>query len=119
MCNIIEDNNHMFIKCRNVENILDYFKVVLKDVCNITHLNMEKIVFFEIKTVTKKELNTATILTANYISTIWYNRCRYEPLDPRLLKTNIIKHQRILSQILKNQMQNIFTEKYCKHDNFT
>ena len=82
-------------------------------------MNIEKILFFEIKTGTKKELNAATVLTANYISTIWYNRCRYEPLDPRLLKSNILKYQRILSLILKDQMANIFTEKYCIYDSFT
>ena len=119
ICDIIEDTNHMFISCRKVINLLNYFKAILNDACNITNLNMENILFLDIKAKTKKELNTATVLTVNYISTVWYNRSRNEHLKPLLIKTNVLKHQMLLSLILKDQMPKIFTEKYCMLDYFT
>ena len=115
-CNVIEDNSHMFIKCRNIENILNYFKYILNIVCNICNVNVEKIIFLDIKTKTKKELNTATVLIVNYVATIWYNRNRNIPLDPLLLKTNVLKHQKLLSLVLMDNMQKVFTEKYCKFE---
>ena len=64
----------------------------------------------------KKVLNTATVLIVNFIATIWYNRNRNIPLDPLLLKTNILKHQKLLSLVLMDNRQKVFTEKYCEFD---
>ena len=115
-CNVIEDNSHMFIKCRNIENVLNYFEYILSIVCNICNVNVEKNIFLDVKAKTKKELNTATVLIVNYVTTKWYNKTRNIPLDPLLLKTNILKHQKLLSLVLMDNMQKFFTEKYCEFD---
>ena len=113
LCNILEDNNHMFLKCKKIQSVLDYFKIVLRKTCNIEHINLEKLICLDLKLKTKKQLNTAIILTVHYISTIWYNRCRNVQIDPVFFKTNVINHHRLLSLILKDRKPNIFTEKYC------
>ena len=57
--------------------------------------------------------STAIILTVHYISTIWYNRCKNAEINSSLFKANIINHQKLLSLILKEKLQNVFTENYC------
>ena len=112
-CNVLEDNIHMFLKCKYIQNILDYFKYILCVVCNVDHVNLEKIIYLDFKFKTKKQMNTAIILTVHYISTIWYNRCKDAEINSSLFKANIINHQKLLSLILKEKLQNVFTEKYC------
>ena len=112
-CNVLEDNIHMFLKCKYIQNILDYFKYILCVVCNVDQVNLEKIIYLDFKFKTKKQMNTAIILTVHYISTIWYNRCKNAEINSSLFKANIINHQKLLSLILKEKLQNVFTEKYC------
>ena len=92
---------------------MDYFKTILFKVCNITYDNMEQILFLDIKSKSKKHLNTIIILTVQYIATVWYNRARNTHIDPVLFETNIVKHHKLLSLILKDEMQLLFTENYC------
>ena len=75
-CNVIEDNSHMFLNCIKIQDILKYFKTVLNDTCNVEHVNIEKLLYLDIKLRTKKQMNTAIVLSVNYISTVWYNRCK-------------------------------------------
>ena len=114
LCNTREDSNHMFLKCKKIQNILEYFKTILLKVCNITYDNMEQILYLDIKSQSKKHLNTIIILTVQYIATVWYNRARDTHMDPVLFETNIVKHHKLLSLILKDKMQLLFTEKYCQ-----
>ena len=58
-------------------------------------------------------MSTVIVLSAHYISTVWYNRGRNIEMDPILLKANIVNHQRLLSLILKDKLKLLFTEKYC------
>ena len=102
-----------FLKCKVIQKVLDYFKTILFKVCNITYDNMEQILFLDIKSKSKKHLNTIIILTVQYIATVWYNRARNTHIDPVLFETNIVKHHKLLSLILKDKMQLLFTEKYC------
>ena len=113
LCNVIEDNSHMFLKCKKVQGILEYFKIVLENTCNLDNVNIEKILYLDIKLKTKKQMNTVIVMSVHYISTVWYNRCRNFQIDPILLKANIINHQRLLSLILKDRMKLQFTEMYC------
>ena len=113
LCNVIEDNSHMFLKCRKVQGILEYFKIVLRNTCNLDNVSIEKILYLDIKLKTKKQMNTVIVMSVHYISTVWYNRCRNFQIDPILLKANIINHQRLLSLILKDRMKLQFTEMYC------
>ena len=112
-CNIVEDNNHMFLKCKKVKQISDYFKIILSNVCTIEHVNLESMLYLDLKLKTKRQLNTAIILIVHYISTIWYNRGRNVEVDPTLFKARVLNHQRILSLILKDKLKHVFTEKYC------
>ena len=118
LCNIREDNEHMFLKCKKVENILEYFKTVLLKICNITYDNMGQIIYLDIKSNTRKQLNTTIVLTVQYIATIWYNRARNTHIDPVLFETKIFKHHKLISLILKDKMEVLFTEKYCKVNTF-
>ena len=93
---------------------MEYFKTILLKVCNITYDNMEQILYLDIKSKSKKHLNTIIIFTVQYIATIWYNRARDTHIDPVLFETNIVKHHKLLSLILKDKMQLLFTEKYCQ-----
>ena len=99
----------MFLKCKKIQKVLDYFKTILFKVCNITYDNMEQILFLDIKSKSKKHLNTIIILTVQYIATVWYNRARNTHIDPVLFETNIVKHHKLLSLILKEKMDQLFT----------
>ena len=112
-CNVVEDNIHMFLKCKNIQNTLESFKLTLSNSCNIQNINLEKLIFLDVKLNTKRQLNTAIILTVHYISTVWYNRCRNTELDPTLFKVNVLNHQRLLSLILKDRQQQVFTDMNC------
>ena len=103
----------MFLKCKKIHNVLDYFKTILFKVCDITYDNMEKILYLDIKAKSKKHLNTIIIFTVQHIATVWYNRARQTHIDPVLFETKIVKHHKQLSLILKDKMQLLFTEKYC------
>ena len=46
LCNVLEDNIHMFLKCKYIQNILDYFKYIL---C---------VIYLDFKFKTKKQMNT-------------------------------------------------------------
>ena len=54
LCNNIEDHIHMFLKCRKIQGILEYFKIMLKNICNLEHVNFEKLLYLDIKLRTKK-----------------------------------------------------------------
>ena len=73
---------------------------------------MEKVLYLDIKAKSKKQLNTTIILTVQYIATVWYNRARNTHIDPVLFETNIVKHHKLLSLMLKDKMELVFTEKY-------
>ena len=45
-CNVVEDNIHMFLKCKNIQNTLESFKLTLSNSCNIQNINLEKLFFF-------------------------------------------------------------------------
>ena len=112
LCNTREDSNHMFLKCKKIHNVLDYFKTILFKVCDITYDNMEKILYLDIKAKSKKHLNTIIILTVQYIATVWYNRARNTHIDPVLFETNIAIHHTVLSLIPKETMGSIY-RKHC------
>ena len=116
ICNVSEDNIHMFGKCKIIKNILHYFKNILNEMCGIVNMNIKEILYLDIKIKNKKNVNTAILLISQYISTIWYNRDKSMSLEPNLYKVNIIKHHKFLKLVLKERMNQIFTEKYCRLD---
>ena len=107
----------MFGKCKNIENILNYFKDILCKICNIVNMDIKKMLYLDFKSKNKKQRNTAIVLTVQYISTVWYNRERNVPLEI-LFKANIIKHHRLLKSVLQNKLSNLFTKNYCRLEKF-
>ena len=73
-CHVCEDKQHMFSDCVKVILIRDYFKDLLRNICGIENICMNKILHLDIKSKSKQDTNTAVILTTAYISTVWLNR---------------------------------------------
>ena len=104
----------MFQECIKVTLINNYFNNLLRNICNIESRDMNKILHLDINAQSKKDTNTAIILTTSYISTVWYNRGNIAQLQPSFFQTSILKHKSLLSIILKNKMIEIFSNKYCQ-----
>ena len=99
-----------------LKKVLPYFKIILNDVCGIVNINIKDILYLDIKVRNKKKVNTAIILISQYISTIWYSRDKGMSVEPDFLKGNVMRHQKFLKLVLKERMDQIFTEKYCRLD---
>ena len=112
-CNALEDNQHMFSDCFKVIIIRDYFKYLLRNICGIESICMNKTLHLDIKSQSKKDTNTAIILTTAYISTVWFNRSSTSQIQTSHYQTSILRHKTLLSMILKNKMSEIFSIKYC------
>ena len=109
LCDVIEDTKHMFCECIKVTLVKDYFKRLLRIICNIDSRNMNKILHLDIVGHSNKDTNTAVVLTTSYISTIWFNRGNNVQIRPSLYQTSILKHKTLLSIILKNKMTKLFS----------
>lgn len=106
----------MFGKCKNIKKVLNYFKSILSDLCGIVNINIQEILYLDIKSKNKKNINTSIVLISQYISTIWHNRGKNVAVEPNLFKVNIVRHQRFLKLVLKERMHQFFTDKYCRLD---
>ena len=76
---------------------------------------MLKLLFFDFPKINKKIQNTVCITISSYISCIWYNRESSDYLLNKF-KAKIIKEQKYHKLILKEKIQDIFTENYCNID---
>ena len=103
----------MFSECTKLNLLITYFKHLLRNICGIECGNINKTLHLDI-CQSKKDTNTAIILTTSYISTVWYNRGNIAQLQPSFFQTSILKHKSLLSIILKNKMIEIFSNKYCQ-----
>ena len=103
----------MFVECDKIKELSKYFINTIKYVCDIRCINMKKLIYLNIELKNKKKINTVVILLASYLGTIWYNRNR-DLIDICTYKVKVLKHFHILTSILEGNMQNLFTEKYCK-----
>ena len=112
-CHVCEDKQHMFSDCVKVILIRDYFKDLLRNICGIENICMNKILHLDIKAKSKQDTNTAVILTTAYISTVWLNRSSTTQIQMSHYQTSILRHKNLLSMILKNKMSEIFSIKYC------
>ena len=113
VCNVNEDSNHMFSECIKLNLLSNYFKNILRNICGVECVNINKILHLDLKGQTKKDTNTAVILTSSYISTVWFNRASRVQIQPSLYQTQILRHKTMLSMILNQKMNKIFSEKYC------
>ena len=113
ICHVYEDAKHMFSECFKVKLVSDYFKSILRNVCGIECRDINPILHLDIKAQSKKETNSAVILTSSYISTVWFNRASNAQIQPSLYQTSILKHKNMLSMILNQKMIEIFTKEYC------
>ena len=112
MCNSTENKTHMFLECIKVKSILKCFKYLLNKICNIKNTSDINILHLDFK-AKKKQKNTAIILTTLYIGCVWQNRDLNKCIENKAFWTNILKHNHLLSWILKKKMTNIFTEQFC------
>ena len=103
----------MFCECIKVTVVKNYFKKLLRIICNIDSRNMNKILHLDIAGHSKKDTNTAVVLTTSYISTVWFNRGNNVQIQPSLYQTSILKHKRLLSIILNTKIIELFSNKYC------
>ena len=115
-CNIEETNIHMFLYCQKVQGCVNLIYRMLYYFCNINfEKNLLKLLFLVFPKIEKKIQNTICIVISSYISCTWYNR-----EDTRFLtykfKAKIIEGQKYHKLILKEKMQNIFTENYSNLD---
>ena len=113
LCNSVENQIHMFVECKKIENILVYFKYVINKICNLKNVNINKILHLNFK-ANKNQYNTAIILTTAFIGCVWYNRGKTKCIEAHIYKTRLLKHNHILQIILKENMAKLFTENYCK-----
>ena len=79
-------------------------------------MDIDRILYLDIKAGSKQDTNTAIILTTSYIATVWFNRDTGTPVQPSLYNSCITRHRTILSMILKQKMKEIFSVKYCSFD---
>ena len=113
ICNVQENNVHMFVECDKIKELSKYFINVIKYLCDIRYIDMNKLIYLNFPLKNKKEINTVAILLASYLGTICYNR-NQDLLDICTYKVKVLKHFHIIKSILKENMQKTFTEKYCK-----
>ena len=114
LCNVNESITHMFCECIKVKNVMLYYKKILEFICNIRISSMSKLIYFDIKNENRIIDNTVIVLTAGYISNIWYNRDKELSINLDTYKLSILKHHHMLRIILKERMEKLFTESYCK-----
>ena len=115
-CDIEETNIHMFLYCYKVQECVNFIYKLLFYFCNINFKNnLLKMLFLDFPDIDKKSQNTICIIISSYISCIWYNREDTSPLI-YTFKAKIIKEQKYHKLILREKMQNIFTENYCNLD---
>ena len=113
-CNVVEDNIHMFSNCKKVENLVLYFKNVMKLVCDIKSFSMKELLYLQNKASNKLQRNTQIVLTSTFIATIWYNRDNINDIDIANFKMKLLSHFKVLSLIPILNMNMYFTEKYCR-----
>ena len=103
----------MFVECDKIKELSKYFINVIKYLCDIRYIDMNKLIYLDIELKNKKKINTVAILLASYLGTIWYNR-NQDLIDICTYKVKVLKHFNIINSILRENMQKTFTEKYCK-----
>ena len=115
-CNIEETNIHMFLYCQKVQECVKLIYRMLYYFCNINFENhLLKLLFLVIPKIEQRIQNTICIVISSYISCTWHNK-----EDTRFLtykfKAKIIEGHKYHKLILKEKMQNIFTENYSNLD---
>ena len=113
-CNVNKSIIHVFCEFIKVKNMLLYYKKIFKFICNIRISSVSKLIYFDIKNESRIKDNTLIVLTAGYISNIWYNWDKDVSINLDAYKFSILKHHHMLSLILKEIMDKFFTEIYCK-----
>ena len=75
--------------CKYISSVVSWFKRMLDKVSK-TRCNMIKVLMFDIEGRNKKEINTITVMVAEYIQSMWI--CRRDNVDP-LDMINVIKNK--------------------------
>ena len=103
---------HMVYYCHQIKHLLAWFKKLLVQCLNTNQFSMIKLLFFDTTSLNKKNKNTATILVADYICTIWNNRDNH--CDKiYLLKKRILQRFQYNQYISKNKLEQMFSRVYC------
>ena len=109
----METRIHMFVECRKVKYVFQYFKDMLNKICKMQITDSNKILHLDFKG-NKRQVNTAVIMVTTYIGCIWYSRSSIKCIEAQDFKTNIIKQNHMLHLILKDNIIKYFTEEFCK-----
>ena len=110
VCNVPETNIYMVYQCTQIIEVKDFFLRLLQ-YCGPIELNVTQMILLDIPKVEKLCKNTAILITALYISCIWYGRANKASIL-NLLKFNILKQQHLLEIKLKDKFNYIFTETF-------
>ena len=110
VCNVAETNLHMVYQCREINQVKDFF-IRLLQYCGFMNVNMMQIILLDIPKMEKKCKNTVVLLTALYISCIWYGRTNKSSII-NVLKLGIVKERNTLELMLKDRISDTFTERF-------
>ena len=111
VCNIEDDNRHMFYYCKKVNLSLLFIKKLIRYLCEIPIVDFIKLLHLDLPKTNKKIKNTLCIILSTYTSCIWYNRERPNYVV-NAMKAKIVKDCRMKKKIFGDKFRNLFTEKY-------
>ena len=111
VCNIEDNNRHMFYYCRKINLSLLFIKKLIRYLCEIPILNFINLLHLDLPKTNKKIRNTLCIILSTYTACIWYNRERPNYVL-NAMKAKIIKDCRMKKKIFGDKFRTLFTEKY-------
>ena len=117
ICNLEENNMHMFYYCKDIKVLVQFLKVLLQKCLNTTYFSLVRLLFLDTPGLNNKYSNTVTAIVTSYICTIWYNRENHRD-KLKIWKKNIITKKSFQKIVLRNRMPKIFNNQYCKINSF-
>ena len=105
-CEIPETNIHMVYQCTSIVRPKRFLCNLLTHCC-VGEINLLKFMFLDISKRDRKLKNTVIILTALYISSIWYGR-KNKGQILNIYISVLLNHLKILKKILGDSMENVF-----------
>ena len=105
---------HVFYFCRYIRSILEYFKSVLFEICDINNDNFLRTLMFNFKYKTKKDYNSAIILIVGYMYAIWVSKKRKYTKDETIayVKSKFCYDRWLMKNLYKDNLNQVFTKEY-------
>ena len=112
-CEAVENQLHIIYFCKYVKNVVSWFERILRTIGGNKN-NMIKVLMFDIDGKNKREINTITMMVADYIQSMWI--CRRDNVDPQnmidIIKTRMKANRCML--IKAYDISKSFTDEYIK-----